>query len=80
MISFELLAGDNKFIDVGSAMVYVECSVRTAQSDPILARIPNPADAAAVPIVNSKVKTSSSQWDRTHHFQQCQGFPEWKTD
>ena len=57
VISFELLAGDHKFIDVGSAMVYVECSVRTAQSDVVPERIPNPAGGGAAPIINPKVKT-----------------------
>ena len=44
-ISFEVLGGDNKFIDMGSTMLFVECSVRTAQSELIPSRIPDPTDA-----------------------------------
>ena len=56
VVSFELLAGDNKFIDVGSTMVYVECSVRMAQSEVIPARVPNPAGVGA-DVMNPKGKT-----------------------
>ena len=44
-ISFEILAGNNKFIDVGSTMLYVECSVRTAQSEMIPSKTAHPTDA-----------------------------------
>ena len=44
-ISFEILAGNNKFIDVGSMMLYVECSVRTAQSEMIPSKTAHPTDA-----------------------------------
>ena len=56
-ISFEILAGDNKFIDVGSTMLYVECSVRTAQSEVIPSKIAHPTDPARPDIVNPKVRT-----------------------
>ena len=56
-ISFEILAGNNKFIDVGSTMLYVECSVRTAQSEMIPSKIAHPTDATRLAIVNPKVKT-----------------------
>ena len=49
--------GDNKFIDVGSMMLYVECSVRTAQSELIPSKIPHPTDATQPDIVNPKAKT-----------------------
>ena len=55
-IAFEVLAGDNKFIDVGSTMMYVECSVRSGQSDPIPVHGPNP-DPDAPPPFNDKGKT-----------------------
>ena len=44
-ISFEILVGDNKFIDVRSMMLYVECSVRSAQSEMIPSKIAHPTDA-----------------------------------
>ena len=56
-ISFEILAGDNKFIDVGSTMLYMECSVRTAQSEMIPLKIAHPTDATRPDIVNPKAKT-----------------------
>ena len=43
-ISFEILVGDNKFIDVGSTMLYMECSVRSAQSELIPSKIAHPTD------------------------------------
>ena len=56
-ISFEILVGDNKFIDVGSTMLYVECSVRTAQSEMIPSQIAHPTDDTRPDIVNPKAKT-----------------------
>ena len=58
-ISFEILVGDNKFIDVGSTMFYVKCSVRTAQSEVIPSKIAHPTDPTQPDIVNPKVKTVS---------------------
>ena len=49
--------GYNKFIDVGSMMLYVECSVRTAQSELIPSKIPHPTDRTQPDIVNPKAKT-----------------------
>ena len=56
-ISFEILAGDNKFIDVGSTMLYVECSVRTVQSAVIPSKIPHPTDPTWDDILNPKGKS-----------------------
>ena len=56
-ISFEILVGNNKFTDVGSRMLYVESSVRTAQSEMIPSKIAHPTDATRPNIVNPKVKT-----------------------
>ena len=56
-ISFEILAGDNKFIDVGSTMLYVECSVRTAQSELIPSKIAHPTHDTRTDILNPKAKT-----------------------
>ena len=56
-ISFEILAGDNKFIDVGSRMLYVECSVRTAQSELIPSKIAHSTDPTQPDIVYPKAKT-----------------------
>ena len=55
-ILFEVLSGDNKFIDVASTMLYVECSVRDNASEVIPTRIPNPVGAGA-PVFNPKAKT-----------------------
>ena len=44
-ISFEILAGDNKLIDVSCTMLYMECSVRNAQSEMIPSKIAHPTDA-----------------------------------
>ena len=49
--------GDNKFTDMGSMMLYVECSVQTAQSKIIPSKIPHPTDATQPDIVNPKTKT-----------------------
>ena len=56
-ISFEILVGDNKFIDMGPKMLYMKCSVRTAQSEMIPSKIAHPTDATRADIVNPKVKT-----------------------
>ena len=56
-ISFEILAGNNKYIDVDSTMLYMECSVRTAQSEMIPSKIAHSTDGTRPDIVNPKVKT-----------------------
>ena len=56
-ISFKILVGDNKFIDMGSMMLYMECSVRTAQSEVIPSKIAHPTDPARPDVVNPKART-----------------------
>ena len=56
-ISFEILADNNKFIDVGSMMLYMKCSVRTAESEAIPSKIAHPTDPAQPDIVNPKART-----------------------
>ena len=41
-IAFEVSAGDNHFIDMGATMMYVECSIRDGNSQPIPTNLPPP--------------------------------------
>ena len=48
-ISFDILTGDQKYMDISSAVLHIECQIRDGKSEPIPLKGDVPAGGGAVP-------------------------------